>query len=96
MKFTKEQLAGMMDHAVLKPNCTDVDIRKNAEACITHGIGDLCVRPTDVAYAKDLLKGSRVTVAGKPALIAAEVTKGDALLKLRDDSGIPAWAGWRR
>jgi deoxyribose-phosphate aldolase len=63
MKFTKEQLAGMMDHAVLKPNCTDEDIRKNAEACITHGIGDLCVRPTDVAYAKELLKGSRVTVA---------------------------------
>ena len=63
MKFTKEQLAGMMDHAVLKPNCTDEDIRENAEACITHGIGDLCVRPTDVAYAKGLLKGSRVTVA---------------------------------
>jgi hypothetical protein len=41
-------------------------------------------------------KGSRVTVAGKPAIIAAEVKKGDALLKLRDDSGIPAWAGWRR
>lgn len=42
------------------------------------------------------VKGSRVTVAGKPALIAAEVKKGDALLKLRDDSGIPVWAGWRR
>ena len=47
---------------------------------------------------KDTLevKGSRVTVAGKPAIIAAEVKKGDALLKLRDESGIPAWAGWRR
>jgi hypothetical protein len=42
------------------------------------------------------VKGSRVTVAGKPAIIAAEVKKGDALLKLRDDNGIPAWAGWRR
>ena len=42
------------------------------------------------------VKGSRVTVGGKPAIIAAEVKKGDALLKLRDDSGIPAWAGWRR
>ena len=42
------------------------------------------------------VKGSRVSVAGKPAIIAAEVKKGDALLKLRDDSGIPAWAGWRR
>ncbi len=42
------------------------------------------------------VKGSRVTVADKPAIIAAEVKKGDALLKLRDDAGIPAWAGWRR
>ena len=40
--------------------------------------------------------GSRVTVAGKTAIIAAEIKKGDALLKLRDDNGIPAWAGWRR
>ena len=42
------------------------------------------------------VKGSRVTVAGKPAIIAAEVKKGDALLRLRDDSGIPVWSGWRR
>jgi hypothetical protein len=42
------------------------------------------------------VKGSRVTFAGNPAIIAAEVKKGDALLKLRDENGIPAWAGWRR
>lgn len=63
MKFSKETIASMMDHAVLKPNSTNEDIRMNAEACIESGIGDLCVRPTDVAYAKSLLKGSQVTVA---------------------------------
>lgn len=42
------------------------------------------------------VKGSRVTVMGRPAIIAAEVKKGDALLKLRDEGGFPAWAGWRR
>jgi hypothetical protein len=42
------------------------------------------------------VKGSRVTYDGKPAIIAAEVKKGDDVLTLRDDSGIPAWAGWRR
>ncbi|HEY7529021.1 MAG TPA: hypothetical protein VH660_07695 [Candidatus Deferrimicrobiaceae bacterium] len=35
--------------------------------------------------------GSLVTFKGKPALIAAEVKKGDAILKLRDESGVPAW-----
>jgi hypothetical protein len=42
------------------------------------------------------VKGSRITYDGKPAIIAAEVKKGDAILKLRDENGIPAWAGWRR
>jgi hypothetical protein len=42
------------------------------------------------------VKGSRVTFAGNPAIIAAELKKGDAVLKLRDDNGVPAWAGWRR
>ena len=42
------------------------------------------------------VKGSRVTLKGGPVIIAAEVRKGDAVLKLRDDSGFPYWAGWRR
>jgi len=48
--------------------------------------------------AKDVVvvTGSRVTFEGTPALIAAEVTKGDDTLRLRDQSGYPAWAGWRR
>jgi len=42
------------------------------------------------------VKGSRVEFGGKPAIIAAEVKKGDETLKLRDDDGFPMWAGWRR
>jgi hypothetical protein len=42
------------------------------------------------------VKGSRVTISGKPAIIASEVKKGDSVLVLRDSNGVPAWAGWRR
>lgn len=42
------------------------------------------------------VKGSRVTFADKPAIIAAEVKKGDNVLVLRDSAGIPVWSGWRR
>jgi hypothetical protein len=42
------------------------------------------------------IKGSRITFAGKPGLIAAEVKKGDETLILRDATGIPVWSGWRR
>ena len=36
--------------------------------------------------------GSRVTVSGKAALIAAKVKKGDKVLHLRDDRGVPHWS----
>lgn len=42
------------------------------------------------------VKGSRITYQGKPAIIAAEIHEGDEVLMLRDASGIPMWAGWRR
>jgi len=42
------------------------------------------------------VKGSRITMMGKPVVIAAEVKKGDRVLVLRDSAGIPAWSGWRR
>ncbi len=37
------------------------------------------------------VRGSRVTYEGKPAIVAAEVKKGDQVLKLRDDSGTLLW-----
>ena len=42
------------------------------------------------------ITGSRVTIEGNPAVIAANVKIGDDTLKLRDENGIPAWSGWRR
>lgn len=53
---------------------------------------DVKIEPKD----KVEVKGSRITFEGKPVLIAAEVKKGDEMLKLRDESGFPAWSGWRR
>jgi hypothetical protein len=42
------------------------------------------------------VKGSKVSFDGKPAIIAAEVKKGEATLILRDAAGVPVWSGWRR
>ena len=42
------------------------------------------------------VKGSLITFEDKPALIAAKIEKGDDILQLRDDDGLPVWAGWRR
>ena len=42
------------------------------------------------------IQGSRITFEGNPAIIAAEVKKGDDVLMLRDAGGYPVWSGWRR
>jgi hypothetical protein len=42
------------------------------------------------------ITGSRVTLEGKPVIIAAQVKKGGQTLKLRDANGIPVWAGQGR
>ena len=35
--------------------------------------------------------GSHVTLDGRSAIVAADITKGNELLKLRDDNGMPVW-----
>lgn len=40
--------------------------------------------------------GSRITYAGKPAIVASTVTKGNQTLRLRDQTGRPVWAGRRQ
>ncbi|MBF0345043.1 MAG: DNA-binding protein [Nitrospirae bacterium] len=39
------------------------------------------------------VKGSHITYNNEPAIIANEIKKGDAVLTLRDNNGIPKWAG---
>jgi hypothetical protein len=41
------------------------------------------------------MTGSRVMMDAKPAIIAAQIKKGDEVLKLRDENGVPAWSGGR-
>lgn len=41
------------------------------------------------------VRGSRITFEGKPAIIAAEVTKDGRTLQLRGTNGVPVWAGGR-
>ena len=53
---------------------------------------DVKIKPKD----KVEVKGSRITFDGKPAIIAVEVKKEDEILRLRDESGFPAWSGWKK
>jgi len=40
-----------------------------------------------------MVKGSKVNFEGVPTIIAAEITKGKTVLKLRNENGVPVWSG---
>jgi len=61
--YSKDDVAKLIDHAVLKPNSTVADVKSNAAMCIKRNVGCLCVRPCDVALASEELKGSSTIVA---------------------------------
>jgi deoxyribose-phosphate aldolase len=62
-KYTTQLVAATIDHAVLKPNQTENDLRENAAQCIALGVASLCVRPCDIKLAAELLKDSPVMVS---------------------------------
>ncbi len=59
-KYTLQEVASKVDHAVLKPNQTEDDVRENAAMCVERGVASMCVRPCDIKLAARLLKGSPV------------------------------------
>jgi len=83
--YTRQQLASVIDHAVLKPIQTDKDILDNCKMCDENGVFSLCVRPSDVRLAAYTLRGSKTRVsmvvgfphgASTPATKAAEARQG--------------------
>ena len=77
-------------HLVLRTTRETISVHLGPEWYIENQ--DIKIMPKD----KVDVKGSRITFEGKPVIIAAEVKKGDEMLKLRDENGFPVWSGWRR
>jgi hypothetical protein len=89
-RFTPMKGMGQGVHMTVKTATETVSVHLGPSWYVENQ--DVKLAPKDTVE----VTGSRVTFQGKPALIAAEVHKGDEALKLRDDSGYPVWAGWRR
>jgi deoxyribose-phosphate aldolase len=73
-----EQVSGVIDHSVLRPENTSDDIKNGAEIAIRNQVASLCIRPSDVTQARELLAGSGVflsTVIGFPHGTTTTATK---------------------
>ena len=63
MKITKQQLAEMIDHSLLRPNATLNELKKLCEESIQYGFKAVCVNPVHVEEAVRILKGSKVLIS---------------------------------
>ncbi len=67
--ITREELAEMIDHSMLRPIVTDDDLIKGCEIAKKHSVISVCVKPYHVQTAKGVLEGTAVkvtTVIGFP------------------------------
>jgi deoxyribose-phosphate aldolase len=69
VQLTVSEIAGLIDHSLLRPELTDDDIRTGCDLADRYRVWSVCVRPSDVVSAAHLLAGSKVavgTVVGFP------------------------------
>jgi deoxyribose-phosphate aldolase len=67
--LTYDEIAGMIDHSLLKPNLTDREIEEGCRMAHEYRVATVCVRPSDVRRAAEVLAQSSVrvtTVIGFP------------------------------
>jgi deoxyribose-phosphate aldolase len=62
MKYTCEELAGMIDHSLLHPTLTDAELEEGCRQAVRYGVASVCLKPYWVRRAAQLLEGSRVAV----------------------------------
>ncbi|WP_181783729.1 deoxyribose-phosphate aldolase [Pseudonocardia pini] len=62
MSLTAPEIAAMIDHAVLKPELTRAQVDAELATAARYGLFSVCVRPSDVAHAREVLTGTGVAV----------------------------------
>ncbi len=78
MKYPYEEIAGMIDHSLLKPTFTDSDVIEGCKMADKYQVATVCVRPCDVKLATETLENSNVlvtTVIGFPLGTTTMATK---------------------
>jgi len=62
MKYTYEELAGMIDHSLLHPTLTDQELEEGCRLAARYSVASVCIKPYFVERAVQLLRGTPVKV----------------------------------
>jgi deoxyribose-phosphate aldolase len=77
-RISPPELAGLIDHTLLRPEATISDIERLCADAVTHRFASVCVNPVFVLLCRTLTAGSQValcTVAGFPLGAATTASK---------------------
>lgn len=88
---TYEQVAGAIDHSLLRPELTLGEVEKGCELATRYRVASVCCRPADVALAARLLADSPVdvgTVIGFPHGSSSTVGKVMETRQALDDGAV--------
>lgn len=88
VKYSYEELAGMIDHSLLHPTMTDAELREGCALAARYQVASVCIKPFAVAQAVEWLKGTGVlvgAVVGFPhGNCSTEVKRYETELACRD------------
>jgi len=91
LKISHENIARSIDHTLLKPDSTGIDIMRLCSEAVSFGFGAVCVNPSRVALAAEALSGSGVrvcAVAGFPLGASTTAVKAaEAAAAVRNGAG---------
>ena len=62
MKYSYDELAGMIDHSLLHPTMTDQELDDGCRLAAQYKVASVCIKPYAVKRAAELLRGSGVKV----------------------------------
>jgi deoxyribose-phosphate aldolase len=62
MKYTYQELAGMIDHSLLHPTMTDQELEEGCRLAARYAVASVCIKPYFVKRAAQLLAGTEVKV----------------------------------
>jgi deoxyribose-phosphate aldolase len=62
MKYTFEELAGMIDHSLLHPTMTDRDLEEGCRIAAEYRVASVCIKPYYVRRTAEILAGTGVAV----------------------------------
>ncbi|MGZ3584813.1 MAG: deoxyribose-phosphate aldolase [Ktedonobacterales bacterium] len=89
--LTYQQVAKTIDHSLLRPELTDAELRAGCELAKAYDVASVCIKPSSVPLAVDMLQGTDVhvgTVIGFPHGSATTRTKVFEARNALDDGAV--------